>query len=101
MYPLCPYHAAWKPGSLVGVAFGGAIPGPTSGAHAACVPVAPGNSEARTSTIGARTRTVRQTHPGGGRCANERERARAPRAVRQPPRAIAPLLRPDSRLARD
>jgi hypothetical protein len=39
MYPLCPYQAAWKPGSLVGVAFGGAIPGPKSGAHVAAVTV--------------------------------------------------------------
>src|SRR5437867_3746483 len=37
MYPLCPYHAAWKPGIPLGTRAGGAMPGPTLLAHvAAC-----------------------------------------------------------------
>src|SRR6266550_1440939 len=29
MYPLCPYHAAWKPASPLGITAGGGMPGPT------------------------------------------------------------------------
>jgi len=29
MYPLCPYHAAWKPGKPLDTRDGGAMPGPT------------------------------------------------------------------------
>src|SRR5687767_746255 len=35
MYPLCPYHAAWKPGMPEGTRAGGAIPGPTDDAQVA------------------------------------------------------------------
>jgi len=35
MYPLCPYHDAWKPGTPLGTRAGGAMPGPTLLAHVA------------------------------------------------------------------
>jgi hypothetical protein len=33
MYPLCPYQAAWKPGSPEGTLAGGGMPGPTLEVH--------------------------------------------------------------------
>src|SRR5438093_124904 len=35
MYPLCPYHDAWKPGTPLGTRAGGAVPGPTLPANVA------------------------------------------------------------------
>src|SRR4051812_25410179 len=40
MYPDCPYHAAWKPGSPAGTRAGAGMPGPTEPAHVAAAVLA-------------------------------------------------------------
>src|ERR1700694_1069528 len=52
MYPLCPYHDAWKPGRPLDTRAGGAMPGPTLLAHVAD----------RDSCVGVSARTSAKTN---------------------------------------
>ena len=53
MYPLCPYHAAWKPGSPEGTLAGGGMPGPTLEVHVAASRVAVTDPPARAAPASA------------------------------------------------
>src|SRR5712692_4771865 len=59
MYPLCPYHDAWKPGIPLGTRAGGAMPGPTLLAHVAARESCNGTSAATS----ANTSTALKTRP--------------------------------------
>src|SRR5207244_12739207 len=60
MYPLCPYHAAWKPGRPLGVWAGGGMPGPMLLVHVAARD-ATGRSATRSALASNAFRTVPTT----------------------------------------
>jgi len=57
MYPLCPYHAAWKPVIPLGTRAGGAMPGPTLLAQVAACASSIGMSETTSAKTIRRLRT--------------------------------------------
>src|SRR5207253_5929737 len=77
MYPLCPYHDAWKPGTPLGTRAGGAMPGPTLLAHVAARDAYDGMSAATNAKTNRRLRTLpttRLTHRRGQRYVKVAER---------------------------
>src|SRR5207244_10753443 len=67
MYPLCPYHDAWKPGTPLGTRAGGAMPGPTLRAHVAAREAYVGMSAAISAKTNRRLRTLPTTRLTRGR----------------------------------
>src|SRR6266576_1046104 len=73
MYPLCPYHDAWKPGIPLGTRAGGAIPGPTLLAHVAARDAYDGMSAATSANMNRRLRTLPTTRLTRRRGMRDRE----------------------------
>src|SRR5437667_12886937 len=67
MYPLCPYHDAWKPGIPLGTRAGGAMPGPTLLAHVAARDAYVGMSAATSANTNRRLRALPTTRLTRGR----------------------------------
>src|SRR6266566_7184107 len=67
MYPLCPYHDAWKPGIPLGTRAGGAMPGPTLLAHVAARDAYDGVSADTSAKTNRRLRTLPTTRLTRGR----------------------------------
>src|SRR2546423_14762116 len=61
MYPLCPYHDAWKPDRPLDTRVGGAIPGPVLLAHVAACDGDAGVSATTSAKTNRRFRTLPTT----------------------------------------